>query len=158
MSSHNLPKFRGYWSEDDVQQFKLKEKLRNMINILPFSDESSAVEMKVKRFYQTCMALEYVENEQEKPLRRIILQLGGWQVFRTFRQNEFDFNRVFRKLQGDWRISPFFKIQVVLDPQGPSRNIIKISPSGLSLPDRSYYFKHENPVRRLLDAKESVLV
>jgi hypothetical protein len=79
----------------------------------------------------------------------VILSLfcsGGWNVLRDFRASDFDFPRLLRKVQSDHRVSPFFKITVVPNPESPSRNIIKITPSGLSLPHPSYYFIQNGPV------------
>lgn len=47
-----------------------------MINRMEYTNDLSSVDMKVSQFYQTCMGLEYVEQEGEKPLKRIIQQLG----------------------------------------------------------------------------------
>ena len=47
-----------------------------MINRMEYTSDLSSVDMKVSQFYGTCMGLEYVEQEGEKPLKRIIQQLG----------------------------------------------------------------------------------
>lgn len=47
-----------------------------MINRMEYTDDLSSVDSKVNLFYQMCMALEYVEQEGEKPLKRVIQQLG----------------------------------------------------------------------------------
>ena len=143
--------------------FSVKEKTRSLISTQPYASESNSVYMKMRKFYQSCMALDYIEADQEKPLKKNIQKLGkqwieyatsqnfhnedrrhsisplrificvvpcplsgGWKVLRTFRQTEFDFTRVLKKLQAEHRTSPFFEVQVVPDPRIPERNIIKV--------------------------------
>jgi len=48
-------------------------------------------------------------------------------VLRTFQQYDFDFPRVLRKLHGEYKASPFFKLSVVPDPRLPTKNIIQVS-------------------------------
>ena len=54
----------------------VKEKIRTLINTQPVRQELNSVDTKVKRFYQSCMALEYIEADKEKPLKKIISSLG----------------------------------------------------------------------------------
>ena len=36
-----------------------------------------SIEWKVQHFYQSCKSLEYIEADREKPLMKIINNLGG---------------------------------------------------------------------------------
>ena len=101
----------------------------------------NSIEWKVQSFYQTCMALNFIESDREKPLMKIINSLGGWDVLRSFNMYSWDNHRVLRALHAEHYVNAFFAIDVVNDVQNPSRNIIRISPSGLGMPDRSYYHR-----------------
>lgn len=57
--------------------------------------------------------------------------------------NEADFNgmEVLTKLQVLYAVSPFFRIHVEPNPMIPDSNTIRISPSGLGLPNKDFYFR-----------------
>ncbi|ODM93644.1 Endothelin-converting enzyme 1 [Orchesella cincta] len=116
LQNNPIPDSRAYWDSKLEHHLQVKGKVRTLLNTLPRTviDEPNSVVGKMKRFYDSCMATEYIEPEGSKPLLRIISVMGGWQVLRTFQKNEFDFPR--------------------------------ISPAGLSLPDKKYYFDEENKV------------
>lgn len=47
-----------------------------LISTQTYAPESNSVNMKLRRYYQSCMALEYTEADQDKPLKKIIQELG----------------------------------------------------------------------------------
>lgn len=57
--------------------------------------------------------------------------------------NEADFNgmEVLTKLQVLYGVSSFFRVHVEPNPMVPDTNAIRISPSGLGLADKDFYFK-----------------
>ncbi|CAL8074169.1 unnamed protein product [Orchesella dallaii] len=148
LQTNRLPDTRAYWDSKLENYLQVKGNVRTLLNTLPRSviDQPHSVIGKMKRFYDSCMATEYIEPDGSKPLLRIINDLGGWHALRDFRKSEFEFPRVLRKLHADHLASPYFQVRVVPDPSVPSRNIIKISPGGLSLPDKKYYYELENKV------------
>lgn len=128
LQNNPIPESRAYWDKDLQQEAVIKNKVRTLINTLPIHtlEEANSVMGKMKRFYDSCMGIEYIEADKGKPLERIIKKLGGWHVLRDFRHQDWDFSRVLKKLHGEFRVSPFFNIGVVPDPRVPSRNIIKV--------------------------------
>jgi hypothetical protein len=108
----------------------VKDKLRTLLNTLQVDsleeEKANSLALKMKLFYDSCNSLVHINIDGPKNLKRAITELGGWNVLRDFQTNDFDFNRVLRKVQGEYRVSPFFKISVVPDIVGPSRNIIKV--------------------------------
>ena len=42
-----------------------------------FSSQYDSIEWKVQHFYESCKSLEYIEADREKPLLKIINNLGG---------------------------------------------------------------------------------
>ena len=88
--------------------------------------------------------MEYIEADREKPLLKIINNLGGWDVLRSFNLYNWDPHRVLRELHADFRVSAFFEVDVMTDFRNPGQNIIRISPSGLGMPDKTYYHRFPN--------------
>ncbi len=57
--------------------FTVKDKLRMLLNTLPLLiEEPNSVPLKMKRFYDSCMAIDYIDSDGEKGLLRIIKNLG----------------------------------------------------------------------------------
>ncbi|KAG5881500.1 hypothetical protein JTB14_001644 [Gonioctena quinquepunctata] len=76
------------------------------------------------------------------------LDSGGWYILRDFNDADFDKNAVIQTLQVRHGVSPFFKISVQPNPNMPGQNSIRISPSGLGLPDKEYYYRdQDDPVQ-----------
>ncbi|KAF4520934.1 hypothetical protein B566_EDAN008909 [Ephemera danica] len=137
----------GAWLHSNPLPPSPRQRVRELIGTLPHPTRVSSLPWKVKHFYDSCMALDNVETDKALPLRKIITQLGGWHVLREFTMLSWDFRRVLELLHKDYGVSPFFRISVTVDGRKPNRNIIQISPSGLGLPDRSYYYRHpDSPV------------
>ena len=88
--------------------------------------------------------MEYIEADREKPLLKIINNLGGWDVLRSFNLYNWDPHRVLKELHADFRVSAFFEVDVMTDFRNPGQNIIRISPSGLGMPDKTYYHRFPN--------------
>jgi hypothetical protein len=64
----------------------------------------------VQHFYESCKTLEYIEADREKPLMKIINNLGGWDVLRSFNLYNWDPHRVLRHREyilnrRQWKIS-----------------------------------------------------
>ena len=47
-----------------------------------------SIEWKVQHFYQSCKSLEYIEADREKPLMKIINNLGGETTVQSSRVNQ----------------------------------------------------------------------
>ncbi|CAH0547692.1 unnamed protein product [Brassicogethes aeneus] len=73
-------------------------------------------------------------------LKKYALVVGGWYILRNWNDADFDKNQVLIKLHVDFGVTPFFKIAVEPNPRIPGRNAIRISPAGLGLPDKEYYY------------------
>lgn len=128
LQSNPIPESRAYWSSELEQESVVKDRVRTLINTLPTEtlEESNSVFGKMKRFYDSCMATEYIEADKAGNIMKEIKTLGGWHVTRDFRKNDWDFGRVLKKLHGEFRVQVFFRVGVVPDPRVPSRNIIQV--------------------------------
>ena len=63
---------------------------------------------------------------------------------RSFNLYSWDHHRVLRELHADHGVSAFFQVSTVPDWQIPGQNIIQISPSGLGMPDKTFYHRFPN--------------
>jgi len=58
------------------------------------------------------MELGFVESDREKPLIKIINNLGGWEVLRSFNLYSWDSHRVLKRLHAVYYVNAFFKVEV----------------------------------------------
>ncbi|KAJ8872193.1 hypothetical protein PR048_025795 [Dryococelus australis] len=148
-------------------------RLQRLVSREPQTGSPRSVAWKIKHLYESCMALDAVEADGDRPLRSLVNQLGGWHVLRDFSVLTWNYREQLVILHARHGASPFFRIAVVADPREPSSNIVQvsyvltletglhlslvsclrmcrpftISPAGLGLPDRTYYYKpHDNHV------------
>jgi len=145
VAKNRLPESRSKWSTLIAMDHKAMTEKSRLISM--FSHEPSqydSIEWKVQHFYDSCKSLEYIEADREKPLLKIINNLGGWDVLRSFNLYNWDPHRVLRELHADFRVSAFFEVDVMTDFRNPGQNIIRISPSGLGMPDKTYYHRFPN--------------
>lgn len=63
---------------------------------------------------------------------------------RNFEFLSWEFSKTLVKLHEEYGVTPFFSVAVVADPRNATKNVIKISSSGLGLPDRSYYYREKD--------------
>lgn len=144
LDSTPLPASAGRWDDQQQQAAQGRDKARRLISILNHPTNFKSVPWKLKYFYESCMALDNVEADRERPLMKIISELGGWHVRREFSLLSWDYKRVLTLLHSKYGVEPFFSVSVVTDVRRPNQSIIKVGPSGLGLPDRSYYYRSVN--------------
>ncbi|XP_046389704.1 protein gone early [Ischnura elegans] len=141
LAGNPLPATRSKWNRQEELEYAVRESIRAMLATMPHPTRVKSLPWKVKYFYDSCMSLDNVETDKDRPLRKIIKELGDWHVLREFSVHSWDFKRTWQRLHTEYGVTPFFKVEVVPDPRGAERNIIQISPAGLGLPDRSYYYR-----------------
>ena len=140
ISQNPIPSTRSKWSTIDQMEFEAtKTKARLIATTSHEPSQINSIEWKVHSFYSSCMALEFIESDREKPVLKLINSMGGWEVLRSFNLYAFDSHRVIKRLHSDYGVNAFFKVDVVADVKFPGRNIIRISPGGLGMPHKSYY-------------------
>ncbi|XP_071442965.1 endothelin-converting enzyme 2-like [Hetaerina americana] len=144
LAGNPLPPSRSRWNRKEELEYAVRESIRAMLATMAHPTKVKSLPWKVKYFYDSCMSLDNVETDKERPLRKIIKELGDWHVLREFSVHSWDFKRTWQKLHTEYGVTPFFKVEVVPDPRGAERNIIQVSPAGLGLPDRTYYYRQPN--------------
>lgn len=144
LQTNDLPAYMSSWSLKKRIQQDQKIKIRNMVVTLRNVASSTSLNWKMKHFYESCMNLDNIETDEGKPLKKIISTiLGGWHVLKDFNVHEWDVTSTIVQLHSKYSVSPFFKIDVVPDDKVSGQNIIQISPAGLGLPDRRYYYRQQ---------------
>lgn len=141
LHDNSIPASRSTWSQTEELLSKYNEVARSLIVKLPQPNKIESIAWKMKNLYESCMELDSIEADGERPLLRIINELGGWHVLRDFSVQSFDYKKTLLKLHKKYGVSPFFKVSVVPDNRNPEKNIIQISPIELGLPDPSYYYR-----------------
>ncbi|EFX68571.1 hypothetical protein DAPPUDRAFT_228911 [Daphnia pulex] len=151
--------------------------MRKLIETMPHPTRVDSLSWKLKYFYESCTALEHIVVPEQK-LIRVIDQMGGWGVLRSFSVYSWNFRMVLRRLHAEYGVNAFFRVDVVAHPNFPDKSIVrarsltrtaaafrrvmrgqccrlaaataagvtmgtwdKISPDGLGLPDRNYYYR-----------------
>lgn len=141
------PLDRAIWSQKERLVVKESERIRDLIATLKLPVSTGSIEWKMKFFYESCLDVgTFYSNEA--PLVSMITELGGWYVTGNWNIEEFNGVEVITKLQVHYGVSPFFKVHVEPDPHSPDSYSIRLSPSGLGLPDKEYYYRdRDDPIR-----------
>ncbi|XP_042243002.1 endothelin-converting enzyme 2-like [Homarus americanus] len=109
-------------------------------------DDVNSVEWKLKTFYSSCMNVRsFMKTGLEVITREINTKLNGWTLMReTWDRRRWEFDEVLTRLHAEYGVTPFFQVTVVPNPRSHGHNIIKLLPSGFSMPHRSYYDRMPN--------------
>ncbi|XP_066139998.1 protein gone early [Euwallacea fornicatus] len=135
------PLERPVWNQKEMLVLNELEKIRNVISTLELPLRPGTVTWKMKHFYEACLDVDTIAIDRARPLTTIISELGGWYILRDWTDIDFNGMEVLSKLQVRYGVSPFFRVHVEPDPRTPNAHSMIISPSGLGLPDRDYYFR-----------------
>ncbi|XP_046444687.1 endothelin-converting enzyme 2-like isoform X1 [Daphnia pulex] len=151
--SNPLPPWASKWSIREELAHRAHEEMRKLIETMPHPTRVDSLSWKLKYFYESCTALEHIVVPEQK-LIRVIDQMGGWGVLRSFSVYSWNFRMVLRRLHAEYGVNAFFRVDVVAHPNFPDKSIVRISPDGLGLPDRNYYYREPDhapdvPRRRL---------
>ncbi|KAF7270096.1 hypothetical protein GWI33_016897 [Rhynchophorus ferrugineus] len=134
------PTDRAVWNQKEKLVVKESERIRTLISTLDLPLATSSIEWKLKYLYQSCVEPGVLYRDNAWPLTNIITELGGWYITKNWNRDEFNGIELLSKLQVSYGVSPFFRIHVEPDPHSPDSYSVRISPSGLGLPDRLYYY------------------
>ncbi|XP_042863912.1 endothelin-converting enzyme 2-like [Penaeus japonicus] len=145
------PPTRSKWSVKQKLKHQALAEMRELLDTMDEPQDVNSIEWKLKTFYWSCMNVHsYMKSGLELIKRKIITELYGWNLIRdTWDLRRWEFDVVLTRLHAEFGVSPFFKVTVVPDPRREAHNIIKLVPSGFSLPHRSYYDRMpNNPVEQ----------
>ncbi|XP_069942305.1 endothelin-converting enzyme-like 1 [Cherax quadricarinatus] len=120
--------------------------MRELLDTMNEPEDVNSIEWKLKTFYSSCMNVRsFMKTGLDIIKRMIITKLNGWTLMReTWDRRRWEFDTVLVRLHAEYGVSPFFKVTVVPNPRSHGQNIIKLVPSGFSMPHRSYYDRMPN--------------
>ncbi|XP_071805577.1 endothelin-converting enzyme 2-like isoform X1 [Asterias amurensis] len=165
INEHPIPDGQSRWTTFGMiwreNQVVLKQVLEHELNT------SSTAEKKAQSFYQSCIDKNNdIDRLGAQPLIDIINSLGGWNVTGTFNGTNYNFNKVFQKMEALYDEKPFFTLLIGGDEKNSSRNILQIAEGSILLPDEVYmvnkteddpvvaaYFKYMRRVTELIGAE-----
>ncbi|KAL1516794.1 hypothetical protein ABEB36_000651 [Hypothenemus hampei] len=134
------PPNKPVWNLKQLIIQKELERIRTEISTLELPVHIGTVEWKLKHFYEACLDVDTIALDRERPLTNIISELGGWYILRDWNDVDFDGMKVLNNLHVRYGVSPYFRVHVEPNPHVANSYSIRISPSGLGLPDRAYYY------------------
>ncbi|XP_025266965.1 neprilysin-4 isoform X2 [Camponotus floridanus] len=136
--------------------FVLKELLEDPIlyNVNELDADDATV--KAKYLFQSCMNYEILEQRKERPLIRLLDELGGWPILRPeWNPDKFDWLLLTAKLRlynNDVLISEW----VGPDIKNSDKYVIQVDQTSLGLPTRDYFLQPSNAV--YLEAYKDYLI
>ncbi|KAI5751512.1 hypothetical protein M8J77_008162 [Diaphorina citri] len=134
------------WNMRTQISYEQKQKIRDLIVTRPWSPtlaDAANVQWKLKTFFDSCMDVESIESDGHKPLTKVFTDVGGWTIQSgklATNMYSWDPKRSLVKVHAEHGGTPYLKVDVVPDPSDALQNIIRVSPAGLGLPDRNFYF------------------
>ncbi|GLV32218.1 gone early [Carabus blaptoides fortunei] len=155
LKKNSLPAERSLWNQRQQLQTQESARIRDLIATLPLPVHTGTLEWKLKHLYESCIEIDNVDADGIRPLQQIITELGGWHIMREWSVHSWDYRRVLERLHAEYGATPFFKITVESNPHSPLNNSIRISPSGLGLPDRNFYYA--DPDNKIINAYKRLL-
>ncbi|XP_065206567.1 endothelin-converting enzyme 1-like [Planococcus citri] len=142
-ASNPLPKDRSEWNLKELLQFQYRRKIHELIHTTPVATEPSSLLWKLKTAYDACMNVGDIRTD--KALEAAIAsELGGWEVMHGFSISAWDLRKTLTILYSKYSVSPFFIVDVVPDVTDSPKNIIRLRPPQLGLPNKSYYSLSDN--------------
>ncbi|KAF5286120.1 hypothetical protein FQA39_LY16403 [Lamprigera yunnana] len=144
LRKNSLPPDRSKWSIHEEVKRQESARIHDYISTLELPLHLQTVEWKMKYLYEGCLDVDNINVDKETPLVRIISELGGWSILRNWNIQNFDRNLVIKQLHVKYGVSPYFRVSVQPNPRLPGSYSITISPSGLGLPDKYYYYTPQN--------------
>ncbi|KAL1492631.1 hypothetical protein ABEB36_010862 [Hypothenemus hampei] len=106
-------------------------------------DDSDAID-KAKKFYKSCMNEDLIEKRAEKPLKKLLEELGGWPIITSnWEQSEVDLIWVLSRLR---LLNNAILISQWIGPdiKDSNKHIIHIDQTTLGLPNRAYFLDETN--------------
>ncbi|KAJ6219511.1 hypothetical protein RDWZM_005323 [Blomia tropicalis] len=170
VKKHVIPEDRSSLSTFEVMADDLQIILKDLLEQVPNSADNSAT-LKAKRFYQSCMNIQKIENIGDTPIRDTLMMVGQWPVLdrnwdpngrhflkRTLIANSLSTTAVaastkvdhfmpltienlLGKIRGDYNQPIIIEQYVGPDDRNSSHNIIQFDQTSFGLPSREYFLK-----------------
>nr|XP_033781039.1 kell blood group glycoprotein-like isoform X2 [Geotrypetes seraphini] len=129
--------FTNLWEENQRIVRELLERSQR--------ENSGSAEEKARKFYQSCMNTEKIQELGAEPMIELINQLGGWIL--TGPWNQSNFNKTLHVLMGEYKTFPFFKAYMDFSPWNSTTRIIQIDYPDFDMPSKSQYADYAEGLR-----------
>lgn len=122
---HEIPKGKDEYSAIVELSERNDKRLKKLLK----ADNSSDIKTikKVKNFYKSCLNTPLIDKRGNKPLSKFIKDLGSWDVFSSFDEQKWDFNKTLQLFHKEYPAEIFFTVDVDVDPKNRTLNIITVS-------------------------------
>ncbi|HEY4772036.1 MAG TPA: M13 family metallopeptidase [Steroidobacteraceae bacterium] len=143
LDTHEIPPDRASWGAFDSLDEAAQQHVRELIEALPSGAPVGSAEQKVGDFYRAYMDTDAIDRAGLAPAQ------PGLDAIAKARTHE-----ALLRLMGRHDLQLDSPIQLLIRPdeKNPDRYVVRITQSGLGLPDRDYYLKSE-PVYADIRAK-----
>nr|XP_046909765.1 neprilysin-1-like [Dermatophagoides farinae] len=143
VKKHIIPEDRSSLSTFEVMADDLQIILKDLLEQLPNSADNSAT-LKAKRFYQSCMNIQKINQIGVQPILDALQEVGGWPVLdRNWNEKDLTLENLLGKLRGDYNQPIIVEQYVGPDDRNSSLNIIQFDQTSLGLPSREYFLKEQ---------------
>ncbi|XP_037090452.1 neprilysin-1-like [Pollicipes pollicipes] len=153
---HVIPEDRSSISTFEVLADHLQVTIKGLLEDPVVDVRDSNTTRKAKMFYSSCMNTSQIRLEGDRPLRRVLDELGGWPVLeRGWQAPNTSLERLLGTMRSQYDQGVVLEMWVGPDDRNSSINIIQIDQMVLSLPSREYFVSDR--YRRELDAYRSFM-
>ncbi|KAL9969775.1 hypothetical protein ACROYT_G022032 [Oculina patagonica] len=113
--------------------------------------------MKTVKFYNVCLNETAVENRGDAPLKKLIDDMGGWNVTGNMTSlSKMSVTQRLGKVSSELFSKPFVDIKVFIDPHDSNKHILQFGPGELGM-NRNYYLKNTSDYQIVREAYKTYM-
>ncbi|KAJ7382376.1 hypothetical protein OS493_035437 [Desmophyllum pertusum] len=113
--------------------------------------------MKTVKFYNVCLDAVAVEARGDGPLRKLIDDMGGWNVTGNMKSlSSMDISQRIGKVSSELFSKPFIDVRVSIDPHNSNKHILQFVAGELGM-RRSYYTKNTSDDQTVREAYKTYM-
>ncbi|XP_011058951.1 PREDICTED: endothelin-converting enzyme 1-like isoform X2 [Acromyrmex echinatior] len=145
-----IPKDKAGYDTFEMVRESLDSVLRELLED-PISHDADEIDrddatIKAKHLFQSCMNYEILEQRMERPLIRLLDQLGGWPILKSnWDPDKFDWLRLTAQLR-------LYNNEVLIsewvgpDIKNSDKYVIQFDQTSLGLPTKDYFLQSSNAI------------
>ncbi|XP_049881763.1 endothelin-converting enzyme homolog isoform X2 [Pectinophora gossypiella] len=162
-----IPEGKSSWGIFSKIELQNQLIIRYALEKVNITNPPSA-EAKARIYYDACIDTnETIEKQGEKPLVKIIRELGGWHLLNTtiisstLKPPKWNLQRLLQDVQNKYNLGGLFNWAVTEDDRNSSKHVIVLDQGGLNLPTRDYYLNktaHKKVLEAYLDYMTRICV
>ncbi|XP_026317208.1 endothelin-converting enzyme homolog isoform X2 [Hyposmocoma kahamanoa] len=156
IKNNPIPEGKSSWGIFSKIELQNQLIIRYALEKVNVSDTQGA-ESKARTYYDACIDTnETIEKLAEKPLVKVIKELGGWHLLNTtmtnsLRPQKWSLQRLLQDVQNKYNLGGLFNWAVTEDDRNSSMHVIVLDQGGLNLPTRDNYL-NKTAHKKVLDA------